>query len=208
MQSHGVYILSSYPDDPRYEGFACDAGTDDLLAQARLTLDESKRIRTNRWQSPEVVGNVRLLNDYPTLLGFPAFSHRAVECLRDMLSPNGELLPLKSDCGSYFFFNVTNFVDALDERASEIQYFRSSPEKVLDVRRFVFKSEKLSSLSIFCIPQRPMHTFVTEPFKTRVEQCGLRGFVFRKVWPLPPDVDWRALSAEERRKHFRERDSL
>ncbi len=54
-------------------------------------------------------------------------------------------------------------------------------------------------LSIFSLEQTPRFTLVTEEFKQRVEATGLNGFVFTKVWPLPPGIYWRDAQIEARR---------
>ncbi len=45
---------------------------------------------------------------------------------------------------------------------------------------------------------------MTETFKRRVEECGLNGFHFIKVWPLPKGIDWRDLETAARKKRSTE----
>ena len=46
---------------------------------------------------------------------------------------------------------------------------------------------------------------VTHLFVERVQQAGLNGFDFRKVWPLPAGTDWRMEYAKQRRKRSKVR---
>src|SRR5215210_5058479 len=56
-------------------------------------------------------------NDFPQLGSMPVFSQQAVEALGEILTANGEVLPLI--CGGregcYYAYNVTREIDALDE---------------------------------------------------------------------------------------------
>ena len=63
--------------------------------------------------------------DFPHLaVAVPVFSLRAVNVLRGMLEENGQILPLSCTEGEYYAFNVTTFIDALDESHSEVKRFK------------------------------------------------------------------------------------
>ena len=49
-----------------------------------------------KWKIPELWGPVPSFHDYPATELVPCFSQRAVDALRDVLEPNGELLPAKT----------------------------------------------------------------------------------------------------------------
>ena len=150
-----------------------------------------------------MIGRVRRFNDYPCVdLGIPAFSQRAVDALRDLLEPNGELLPLISDIGQYWAFNVTTVADVLDWKRSQIRWL-IKPDAASSIERHEFFPSKLRILSIFRIPEIPHATYVTELFAARVREHGLEGFDFRKVWPLPPGVIWWKLAKKQKREYQR-----
>jgi hypothetical protein len=138
-----------------------------------------------------VIGRVRPYNDYPCCnLDIPAFSERAVEALRDMLEPNGELLPLASSVGNYYAYNITTVADILETERSEVDWILHS-EGVFasSITRYEFRSEKLDDLSIFRLVEEPGRAFVTNRFVERVRAHRLRGFVFHKLWPHGPQED-------------------
>lgn len=113
----------------------------------------------------------------------PIFSRRAVDALQELLSGSGEILPIECPDGEYFAFNVTHVIDALDTERSEIQWFPSSPERIMDITRHHFRLEALHSAVIFKLPQVVlMDVFVTDPFVSRVREAGLTGFLFKKLW--------------------------
>jgi hypothetical protein len=125
-------------------------------------------------------------SDFPSFGGVvPVFSQHAVEALYDLLQRNGEILPLICQEGVYFAFNVTRLVDALDMNASEFKYFKSTG-RIMRIVRHEFDAEKLGAESIFKIPQVPEgYVFVTDEFVRRVQEAGLVGFDFRRVWSGP-----------------------
>lgn len=201
MIKNALYELQPVLDDPRYEGFGFVRtltlrGSHDwkglLSNDFNPDIDEFRR-NPRTWQVPRmarcwtpqpVIGRVRSFNDYPTVGGsVPAFSRRAVDALRDLLEPNGELLPLVSDVGEYYAYNVITVADILDQERSKLQLM-----SLLDVYECL--PDKMHGLAIFRLVDKFTGTYVAEPFVERVKQRGLRGFHFAKLWPLPPGVNW------------------
>jgi hypothetical protein len=123
--------------------------------------------------------------DFPSLMTrLPVFSQRAVDTLSDLLHANGEFLPLVCSEGTYFAFNVTRVIDALDVQRSEVKRF--SDGRIMRVVRYEFVPDILEGLSIFKIPETArMEVFVTDPFVSRVQSAGLVGFDFKLVWSAP-----------------------
>lgn len=124
----------------------------------------------------------RKLGDFSPLTGGnAAFSERAVNVLGRVLTDNGELLPLKCDEGSFFVYNVTRFVDALDNANTECNRFDDG--KIFRFIRPEFYKKKLGKFPVFKVPQSPRgDVFVTDEFTQRVMDGGLVGFKFRKMW--------------------------
>jgi len=124
---------------------------------------------------------------------YPAFSERACEVLRSFLEPNGELLPIQSEYGgTYFFYNITTVVDALDRENSQCKFSPSRPWVVLGgINYFEFHREKLAGLSVFRIREWPRGMIVSDEFVRRVDEGGLNGFEFVKIWPFERGVNWR-----------------
>lgn len=209
-----MYKLDSVSDNPLFEGFAFKRdkslrGTIGLSFDFDPDAEEVQR-KGRGWQAPRlaavwvpqtVEGRVRPFNDYPCInLTVPAFSKRAVEVLREFLEPNGELLPLKSKIGEYYAYNVTRVADVLDLGKSKIKWLDKKQDIALDIFRYETQERKLRELSIFRIVEEPSTTFVTSRFVERVEEHGLIGFHFAKVWPLPPGVSWEKLDKRREKK--------
>ena len=105
---NNLYLLEKIMDDPRFEGLANKAKGNprETFLTGGIPKDrKGKNWQVIRmaptWKPVEVVGRVRKFNDFPCIGLMPAFSERAINALRDLLEPNGELLPLKSSLGNY-----------------------------------------------------------------------------------------------------------
>ena len=190
---NAIYRLRRFYDDPRFKGFSQKVFGDlpDPWPQKR----ESRRWRMYRfakwWKPMKAVGSVRPFNDYPCFSDRPAFSQRAVDALRNLLEPNGEILPLSTPLGSYYFFNCTTIADVLNWKKSDVRWhYESKPYSAILINRYEFFPKKLGSLVIFVLPELPHEIYVTDVFVERVRRHGLNGFNFEKVWPLPPGVKW------------------
>jgi len=206
-----VFKLNVVADDPRFEGFALEPSPsvlgresldDDLtpgFADAESNPYWKQPSLADRWAPPRVVGRVAEFNDYPGIdLVLPALSERAVAALRPLLEPNGELLPLKSATTTqYFFYNILTISDALDRSRSICDFWCDPPTTATQIDFFEFDRDKLRGLSIFRIREKPCSVMVTGEFVERVKICGLKGFSFTKVWPLPAGTNWRRQPSTE-----------
>lgn len=116
-----------------------------------------------------------------TTSALPVFSNKSVNALREKLLSNGELLPVVTDRETYFVYNITTLVDALDIQKCDAEYFTNG--KLMVVRTYSFFYEKLRGLVIFKVPQFPLGpVFVTDEFVKQVERQDLKGFKFKSVW--------------------------
>lgn len=127
---NAVYHLDINHYDPRIERFAgadgppllgerghhlADRLTDFYPSRPYQPLWEPPRL-AEVWEPLKVKGRIRAWNDFPMLMHIPAFSQRAVDALRDMLEPHGELLPLIYEHGTYWAYNLRTVVDIVDGR--------------------------------------------------------------------------------------------
>lgn len=202
MAKYALYMLEKVTDNPLYEGFAfadrkslrgkrsieSDFLTDDVQTQGRAwTVTRMATL----WKPQPVVGRVRAWNDFPCVSGaVPAFSRRAVDALRDFLEPNGELLPLVSNIGEYYAYNVTTVADVLDQERSDMDWGSGTRVCPNGIGRYECVADRLDGLSIFRIVERLSDVHVTQVFFDRVKAHRLHGFHFCKLWPLPPGVKW------------------
>lgn len=119
--------------------------------------------------------------DFPELLpDVPVFSRRAKELLTDLLVPFGEFLPLLTDTGEYYAFNVINRIDVLNEKKSELERFPDG--RVMRVVKYEFYPEKIQDQLIFQIPQETTRIYVTDKFVENVKEYNLTGFEYLPLW--------------------------
>jgi hypothetical protein len=173
-----VYILKA--DANRYQGLlSCDR-SNSLKVLQRFNGTPMRdswipwKVEIDR---PEGYEN-SLFGDFPLLISaVPVFTERAVALLEPLLTGNGELLPLVCDEGSYFAYNVTTVLDALDVERSSLLRFTSG--EIMNITHHEFFPGKVTS-PIFKIPQTPlMDVFVTEEFRAAVSKHNLKGFAFK-----------------------------
>jgi hypothetical protein len=200
-----VYELNVITDDPRFEGLALEPapsilGRESLdndltpgFADAEENIDWQQPRLAARWVPPRAIGRVTEFNDYPGVdMTLPAFSSRAVDILRDLLEPHGEILPLQTQTDmKYFFYNILTISDALDRSASKCNFWSEPPTTATNIDFFAINPAKLNGAAIFRLRELPMSVMVTNEFVGRAEFFGLNGFCFTKVWPLQPGVNWR-----------------
>ena len=209
-RTNNVYILEPDLVDPRFHGFIYAAKAkstlglenpvDDFHPINADSIKWKRRDLLQSWKPQPVEGSVNPFNDYPCLeLVTPVFSKRAVESLGAILTRNGEVLPLQTNAGEYFAYNLKTIRNALDLRKSIIR--RTSPEETGSIKYFVFKSDSLIDATIFRVPENPNIELVTDDFRERAESSCLNGFNFIPVWPLPEGTDWRMEEAKRRKKN-------
>jgi hypothetical protein len=125
----------------------------------------------------------RLITSDAPWLGSHAlvFRRRVIDVLGTLLRNNGEILPLNCKSADLSIFNVTNVVDALDERSSDLTRFSSG--RLMRVNKYMFYSEVIRGLDLFKIPNLRMSpTFVSERFVNEWTAAGFSGLIFNRVW--------------------------
>ncbi len=207
-----LYILKPDLIDPRFAGLLYNRDQPSLLGNRHIAKD-FKFVRdpsrppyklrlADKWdKSISVRGPVRKFNDYPCIeLSSPAFSERAVSELRNFLEPNGELLPVSHKTGTFYVYNLLTIADILRKRTSKLDI--NLDGYIRNIDWYDCSEKKLKSLTIFALPQIPDLVHVTNVFKERVEESGLKGFHFIKVWPFEKGVDWSAIESNRQRKRI------
>lgn len=198
-----VFKLRPVVDTPGFKCFGIDDNSPVAHGHTLLSDFNPKDVATRNWVVPRLASVWRprkvinslpsQVNDYPCVgLRVPTFSARALDALRDLLEPNGEILPLESDTGQYYAYNVTTVADVLDRQASQVNWphiyklRKQEPVIAQDITHYVFFADRVKPLAIFRIPEDVVGYYVTDQFAQRVREHDLRGFDLRKVWPVPP----------------------
>jgi hypothetical protein len=196
--TNAIYRLDSISDNPKYEGFGMGEQPsllgkrdryEDLVWDFDSTRGEWVAPQLAKiWQPLRVLGRVRPYNDFPCVMIYPAFSQRAVDVLQDILSANGELLPLVTSVGSYYLYNCNTIADIIDFDKSKISYMNQNT--IMEIDYLQVHQDRLVNLSIFTMRKWPGCCFVTDVVARRIREAKLEGFEFRKIWPLPSHIPY------------------
>jgi len=150
--------------------------------------------RANSWK-PVIVKRLKDFGDGRPVrqVDFPCGSACGdlpmTDSARNQIGPHlekyGEFLPLSCDEGKFWTFQVTHFVDALDENASDVLRASDDPDYILMILKHVFRPEKLTTAWMFKLPQSDGRGpfYVTDPFVNLIRTSGLTGLKFKRVWP-------------------------
>ena len=108
-------------------------------------------------------------------------NEKSYKVLYPYLKNHSQIFKIKSDNKIFYVVNVIDIIDCLNYDESELKYFSSSG-RVMDVEKYVFKTEKLRNTTIFKLPEFPKSiSYVTEEFKKAVEENNIKGFKFKEL---------------------------
>lgn len=113
---------------------------------------------------------------------FYILSEKAIEALKDILEPRGQFLPINTASKKKKFvgYYPTNVIrNALDIEKSGMKDYNY---EVLGIKKnnLVFKEGTTLDDYLFSLSEDRRYVFVTEKFRQRVEEAGLKGFDFNK----------------------------
>jgi hypothetical protein len=124
--------------------------------------------------------------DFPTFLPTTVvLSGRAVDRLRHILIPCGEILPihLSNDRDTLYLFNVTRIVNAIDMTSSK--FIRFPGGGIMECERLIFDAARIPDDTWFFKTTQlgaVTEIFATDAAVTAVKQARLTGYKFRLAW--------------------------
>lgn len=114
--------------------------------------------------------------------GKPVLTKKAIDALKFLITTNAEVLPIHCEGRELYILKVTNQLDAIDLQKSDI-LFMPDGERIMRVKKFVFKPEVVLNQNIFKIKnQLYAKVFVSDEFRNKVIESNLQGFKFIEVW--------------------------
>ena len=130
----------------------------------------------------------RKIGDSPSV-GLPnLISQKAADALRDIWDRHAILYPVRLDDAPgemYYMVIVKTVLDCLDESASRVA--KDHKGRIRTIYDWVFKDGCLDDSDLFRLPYNEAIYYVSERFKARVIEAGLRGFVFKThFWERNP----------------------
>lgn len=101
------------------------------------------------------------------------FHRRVLPFLEELLTTNGELIPVPEWEDKFIFFHCTNIIDALVEEESKVT------STSIDI--FTLSRQKINKETIFRLPSCGLrYTFFGEEFKQLIEKNKVRGIHFNR----------------------------
>ncbi len=148
------------------------------------------------WTPPQVVcrGARRVNTDAPMSRLVNLVSAKAAEVLSDIWSRHAILYPLvtaDASDDSFFMVVVKTQLDCIDRQKSQgpLQKYGSTPDLFANVESWVFDTGIIGDADAFVLPDSSTTVYVSERFKNRVVESGLRGFCLKtRFWEEDPWV--------------------
>ncbi|HAK9392148.1 hypothetical protein EA184_14925 [Escherichia coli] len=108
---------------------------------------------------------------------FIVLSENAVEALKDILESRGQFLPIitPSKRKKFIGYYPTN---AIYELVDLEKSGNNDLDRPFTTKNLIFRKEVMFDEYLFCIGESRSCVLITEKFKERVEQAGLKGFDF------------------------------
>ena len=130
----------------------------------------------------------RKIGDSPSV-GLPnLISQKAADALGGIWDRHAILYPVRLDDAPgemYYMVIVKTVLDCLDESASRVA--KDHKGRIRTIYDWVFKDGCLDDSDLFRLPYNEAIYYVSERFKARVIEAGLRGFVFKThFWERNP----------------------
>jgi hypothetical protein len=178
----------------------CTFGTNESQAHLNAPLEvidqccpEPPRSLLSGWSAPvfELInendfGRDLPKSDFPPLMiGTIVLSARAVDLLHPILTPCGEILPIRcsNDSDDFFLFNVTRIINAVDMKRSKFMPLPSGA--IGPCERLVFDPKRIPGAALFFKTTQlgaGCEIYATESAVRAVKQTRLTGYKFDLVW--------------------------
>lgn len=130
----------------------------------------------------------RKIGDSPTAGSPTLISQKAADALRDIWDRHAILYPVRLDDAPgemYYMVVVKTVLDCLDESASRVA--KDHKGRIRTIYDWVFKDGCLDDSDLFHLPYNEISYYVSERFKARVIEAGLKGFAFHThFWDTKP----------------------
>lgn len=119
---------------------------------------------------------------YPVEISAVVINEKCYRLIKPYIKDSVQVLQAKSKSEQLYVLNVTRVIDCLDKDNAVLKFFPSSG-RIMKVEKYAFYKDMLKGAFIFKIPEEVYtHPYVTEEFKTIIEQNDIKGFKFIPVW--------------------------
>lgn len=160
-------------------------------------------VELREWSPPTVVqylGDDRKkrkpapIGDAPSSSQLNMVSQAGASALADIFARHAKLYPVILDDASdapYFMVIPTTEIDCIDREQStgKLAKYGPNPHMFAVVEEWVFRENEIGEADMFVLPDSPTTTYVSERFKQRVIEAGLKGFCLKRYfWEEDPFI--------------------
>lgn len=186
--SYAGYLAASEDDEERMQWY------DPLMGVPLPT-------SMNEWEPPlleQYLGDGKkkrkpgVIDDSPSSGVVHLVSGKAANALSDIFEKHAKLYPVKlkdAPNEDFYMVVVTTEIDCLDREnsAGKKSGYEKKPEYFSTIETWVFDESKLEGVDLFVLPDSKTTCYVSEQFKQRVLDSGLKGFGFvKEFWDEEP----------------------
>ena len=121
-------------------------------------------------------------------------SEKAAHTLSEIFARHAKLYPviLEDALDRNFYMVVpTTEIDCVDREQSKgpLAKYGPNPHLFASIDEWVFREEEIGDADLFVLPDSPTTTYVSERFKQRVIEAGLKGFCLKRhFWEEDPFI--------------------
>lgn len=134
----------------------------------------------------------------------PLIDKKVIAAIQDLLSDAVEILPVEYigddyPCDNFYILNVIERLNCFDYEKSVFKRFESG--RIMMVVKHSFLKEAVAGKHIFLAKDGgSSKVFISDEFKTRLEEHGLKGFRFELAWDSEDENAAEGAAQEERTK--------
>lgn len=142
-------------------------------------------------------------SDFPVTAARTIFSEKAILAFNDKLKETVKYLQINCDSSDKYYLVDIPVIDCLDYEKSVIKYSEIDRSKILNLKRFAFKTEIVTDKLIFQIPESRSRIFVTDQFIEEAKVAGLVGVNFIKIWDSETGISYPYMSGAVGKEELR-----
>lgn len=174
-------------DFKEYESFQLTNKDRAYYREFKQKIISAKRLNGEYDNVPIELIEGREVCDFPKFwgaLGVLMISERARKCLEDIIGRYVEFIPVCANGKPYYIVNLLNVLDAVDYSKSVFRVLDTG--LVVGLEKYAFSEDRLQGNDMFKILLNgriySTEIFVSDKIKQTIEENGLSGVKFIKVW--------------------------
>jgi hypothetical protein len=119
--------------------------------------------------------------------GVLCVSGRAFSAMARFLTPEDQVVPLKSRLGEFYAINIQRFIDCLDAPRCEAMWAEEHV-RAFAIHTFAFRPRTIPREAIFRVREQSCYVLITQEVVNALAAAGLRGYTIQNLgMAIPAD---------------------